>query len=124
MKLKIVERFIPVALAIADAQFDTEYQFRHVSIIIKNKGIVGVGTNVKKTHAFNERNGYQESYLHSEAAAYANIKFRVGKFILLNFRFNRQGELRNSRPCKYCYAFCVNIFNEIWYSTEYGMVKL
>jgi hypothetical protein len=124
MKLKTVESFITVARAIADVEFDSDFQFRHVSLIIKNKSIVGVGTNVRKTHTFNERNGYKEAYLHSEAAAYANIKYKNGPFVLLNFRFNKNGELRNSRPCKYCYAFCVNIFDEIWYSTDNGMVKL
>ena len=118
-----VKKLIPVAREIAFT-FDYEQNFRHVSIIISGKSIVAIGTNNGKTHTLAREKGYMSDYVHSELDAFSKIRYKSGRFVLINFRFNRNGELRNSRPCKYCLPWCAEFFEEIWYSTDKGMRKL
>lgn len=97
----------------------------------KNK-IVAIGANQKKTHpaTLKRINGHVVSYRfpepHSELAVYLKIPKQLlnEKLTLVNFRFNKRGQLRMSKPCVCCYKWCVSSFNEIYYSTDHGMVKL
>lgn len=113
-------RFIPLAWEVVKNIVDTKYTFRHVSIVLSNKSIVAVGTNEKKTHPLNVKYGYKWELIHSELSAYSKIRYRQGNFVLLNFRFNKTGILRGSKPCKYCLPWCIEVFDEIWYSTNKG----
>lgn len=97
---------------------------RHVSIIVSGKSIISIGENGHKTHTLAKKNGYVHHVVHSEIDAFSKARYRTEKMTLLNFRFNRQGDLRNSKPCKYCTPWCLEVFDEIWYSTDEGMVRL
>jgi len=124
MNQAFAERFIRVAREVANVTFVSE-KFRHVSIIVQNKSIESIGTNSSdKTHTLPGKYGYYGNVMHSELSAFRNLRYRSGNFILLNFRFNKHGELKLSKPCEHCHAWCVEFFDEIWYSTDEIMVKL
>ena len=67
--------------------------------------------------------GYRYDEIHSELDAYRRIprKFR-NNLILLNYRFNKHGLLRISRPCPLCMPWCLEVFDGIYYSTSEGMM--
>lgn len=123
MNTKNAQKLVKVAAGIASLS-DHSKQFRHVSIIIQGKSIVGIGMNGYKTHSITAKAGYRGNLIHSEIDAYSKIRHRIGSFVLVNFRFNRKGDLRNSMPCKYCLPWCLEVFDEIWYSTDDGMSKM
>lgn len=118
-----VNNFVNVAREIA-ATCDYEKQFRHISIILSGKSIVAIGQNGNKTHTIAHDLGYKSDIVHSEVDAFSKIRYRSGSFTLLNFRFNRLGELRLSLPCKFCLPWCIEFFEEIWYSDKEGMIKI
>jgi hypothetical protein len=61
--------------------------------------------------------------MHSELDAYRKVpkSLRGEKLILLNFRFNRFGEFRNSKPCSVCAKWCGEIFHKIYYTDDTGI---
>lgn len=92
---------------------------RHVSVIMTPQGqILGSGQNFrKKTHPFNQKNGYAYNALHSEVAAWLSVRwYDYNRLILINFRFNNYLELRFSKPCKYCSNFVQETFERTYYS--------
>lgn len=103
-------------------KIDPEKQFRHVSLVIKKKQIISVGINQEKTHPKAKQIGYIFDGRHSELDALVRIpeENRNG-LTLINYRFNKRGELRLSRPCNKCLPWCLTIFKEICYSTNEGM---
>lgn len=117
------EIFIPIAKEVA-SRSPWRKTKRHVSIIVSGKSIIAIGENGRKTHTLAKQSGYRHYSVHSEIDAYSKVRYRNQKMTLLNFRFNRAGQLRNSRPCDICMAWCLEVFDEIWYSTEKGMVKV
>jgi len=125
MNVERAARFIPVAREVAVATFDSTYTFMHVSMIIDGKSIAAVGTNERKTHPMNRMYGYRTESIHSELDAYLHVMYRnTDNMTLINFRFNKSGDLRMAKPCKCCMAWCATAFKEIWYSTDKGMVRL
>lgn len=122
MNAYTAKRFVAVAREVADTM-DMSQSFRHVSIVISGKSIISIGTNNGKTHTLARERGYRTEHIHSELDAFSKIRYREGKFTLLNFRFNKRGEIRNSKPCVHCTPWCVEFFDEIWYSTSYGFMK-
>lgn len=123
MNQKQIVNLIPIARQVSQSLLDN-IQFKHVSIVMSGKSIVAIGTNGGKTHTLAHKYGYRYNRIHSELDAFTKIRYRDGHFVLVNFRFNNDGELRNSRPCKYCMPWVVEFFPEIWYSTDKGMKKL
>lgn len=112
--------YIPIAKEIAKVQCNS-YQFKHVSIIASNKSIVAIGVNsYTKTHPFNKLNKYRGEFIHSELDAYCKVRHKNTNLILLNFRFNNQYQLGLAKPCEYCIRWCNEVFNKIYYSTEWG----
>lgn len=101
-------------------------QKKHVSIIIHKNRVISVGTNSFKTHPKAKEIGYHYEEMHSELEAYQRVprKFKSKKLVLLNCRFNRFGDLRMSRPCELCLPWCKEIFNEIYYTNDEGLMKL
>lgn len=104
---------------------DPSRRFKHVSLIVKNKSIISVGTNERKTHTAAMRHGYRFSERHSELAAFTKVpkNMRHG-LILVNYRFNNQGELRLSKPCIKCMPWVMEVFDEVYFSDDKGMVKI
>lgn len=118
------QSFINIAKAIADHAPDWK-KSRHVSLIVSGKSIVAVGENGHKTHTLAKQIGYRFDHVHSELDAFSKVRYRNGRMVLLNFRFNRQGDMRCAKPCKHCMPWCIEFFDEIWYTTNDGkLVKL
>lgn len=101
---------------------------KHVSIILDKKGtVLSLGTNAYRTHPEAAKCGYQNCEVHSELDAFLrldrNQKAR-DDLVLLNFRFNSQGDFRLSRPCVKCMPWCSAIFKEIIYTTKNGYHRI
>ena len=95
---------------------------KHVSIIVRKNEIVSVGTNNFRTHPLAKKYGYFFDEVHSELDAL--LRYNRGSkdnLKLINFRFNRFGDMRMSKPCCKCLPWCVAMFDNIWYSTNDGM---
>lgn len=101
-------------------------QKKHVSLIIHKNRIVSVGTNSFKTHPKAKQIGYHFEEMHSELDALQKVPFKLKKkkLILVNVRFNRFGQLRMSRPCELCTPWCKEIFHEIYFTTNEGLVRM
>lgn len=120
MNIRQIHKLIDISYQISK-DLPINSRFRHVSLILCKNRIVAVGTNSKKTHPIARRHGYRFDAKHSELDAYIRVPDKNDKLVLVNFRFNRKGDLRNSSPCNNCIVWCREIFDEIWYSTDQGM---
>lgn len=100
-----------------------ERQKKHISLVLYKRKIVAVGQNIFKTHPHTFKLGYRCADMHSELDAYRKIpkSLRGEKLILLNFRFNRFGEFRNSKPCPVCEKWCSELFHKIYYTNDDGV---
>jgi len=116
----VIKNYLPIAKPLSMAM---ERQKKHISFIIYKRKIVAVGQNIFKTHPDTFRLGYRSADMHSELDAYRKISknMRDKKLILLNFRFNRFGEFRNSKPCPVCSKWCSELFHEIYYTSDDGV---
>ena len=116
----VIENFIPIAKPISMA---LNRQKKHASLIIYKRKIIAIGQNIFKTHPDTIRLGYKFGEMHSELDAFRKVpkKFRNKKLILVNVRFNRFGEFRNSKPCPVCSKWCSEIFHKIYYTTDDGL---
>ena len=116
----VVENFLPIAKPISMA---LNRQKKHASLIIYKRKIIAIGQNIFKTHPDTIRLGYKFGEMHSELDAFRKVpkKFRNKKLILINVRFNRFGEFRNSKPCPVCSRWCSEIFHKIYYTTNDGL---
>jgi hypothetical protein len=116
----VIKNYLPIAKPLSMAM---ERQKKHISLIIYKRKIVAVGQNIFKTHPDTFRLCYRSADMHSELDAYRKISknMRDKKLILLNFRFNRFGEFRNSKPCPVCSKWCSELFHEIYYTSDDGV---
>jgi len=97
---------------------------KHVSLILRKNQIVSVGTNDNRTHPLAKKYGYLNDEVHSELDALLKYRGPKDNLTLVNFRFNRRKQIRMSRPCKKCLAWCLAIFDDIYYTTNHGFVRL
>jgi hypothetical protein len=97
---------------------------KHISLILNKKGnVLSAGCNEMRTHPEAAKMGYRYNEVHSELDALIRLDkiMRNSKdLILLNYRFNRFGDFRMSRPCTKCMPWCIAIFKEIIYTTKNG----
>ena len=116
----VIENYLPVAKPLSMAM---KRQKKHTSLVIYKRKVIAVGQNIFKTHPDSLRLGYKYGEMHSELDAFRKIphKYRGEKLILLNVRFNRFGDLRNSKPCPVCSKWCSQIFHKIYYTTNDGL---
>lgn len=107
----------PKALEVSRSQ-------KHVSLILDRKGnVLSSGNNDHKQHTEAARIGYRFDELHAELDALLRLHPRkrdAGNLILFNFRFNRFGDFRMSRPCAKCMPWCSALFKRIIYTTRHG----
>ena len=90
----------------------------------KKKGkneIVSVGTNKFRTHPLAKKYGYRFDEVHSELDALLRYRGPKDNLKLVNYRFNRFGDMRISKPCCNCLLWCLALFDDIWYSTNNGI---
>ena len=99
----------------------------------KNK-LIAIGQNdPEKTHTrayklrrrFNQNADYP--FIHAEIDMLSKLWGKVyidSRLKVVVIRLNKQGELRNSKPCKRC-ASIINALgiNKVWWSTDYGFEK-
>ena len=114
--LKLVETAKPVCMNIPR-------QKRHCSLVVCKNEIVSIGTNHFKTHPRAKRLGYRYDEMHSELDALLKAPQKKNLH-LYNFRFNRFGEMRISRPCKLCMPWCMAIFDRIFFTTPTGIERI
>ena len=112
---KYIEMAMPIAIK-------NERSKKHVSFILRKGELVSFGVNKMKTHPLAKKYGYRYNEIHSELDALLKYKGPRDKLVLVNFRFNRYGEMRMSKPCVKCMPWCVALFDKIIYSTVDGMV--
>jgi hypothetical protein len=104
----------PIALEVNRSQ-------KHVSLILDKKGnMLSYGQNAVRTHPKAAKYGYRFDEVHSELDAFLKVPrhLRSGDLTLINYRFNRFGELRKSRPCHKCLLWCRAIFKNIIYTND------
>lgn len=101
----------------------TDRKKKHCSVILKKGRVIAVGTNLLKTHPIAKKYGYLFDEMHSELDAFRRCKERDG-LELWNFRFNRFGEERYSRPCTKCLPWCIEVFDRIYYTTGEGIEEM
>tara|TARA_R100001082_G_scaffold81061_1_gene48051 strand:+ start:3698 stop:4084 length:387 start_codon:yes stop_codon:yes gene_type:complete len=97
---------------------------KHVSLIVRKNEIVSVGTNNFRTHPMAKKFGYRFEEVHSELDALLRYRGPKDNLTLVNFRYNRFGDMRISKPCSKCLPWCVSLFDNIWHSTNEGMQRL
>ena len=97
---------------------------KHTSIILRKNEIVSVGTNIFRTHPMAKKLGYRFDEVHSELDALLRYKGPKDNLTLINYRFNRFGDMRMSKPCRKCTPWCVGLFDKIWYTTNDGFINL
>ncbi len=101
-------------------------QKKHVSLVVHKGRVISVGKNIFKTHPKAKEIGYLFEEMHSEFDAFRKIpkSLRSSKLTLINVRYNQLGDIRMSRPCELCLPWCKEIFDEIYYTTNEGIVRL
>ena len=114
---KLTNIALPTALSIPRPK-------KHVSIIVRKNEVVAVGTNNFRTHPKAKELGYRFDEVHSELDAFLRYKGPKDNLKLINYRFNRFGTMRISKPCCNCLPWCLALFDDIWYSTNTGIVNL
>jgi hypothetical protein len=93
--------------------------------VVADNRIVGIGTNKRKTHPLAMKYGYRNCELHSELDALLKVpKNQQSDLVLINFRFGPKGDMKLSKPCAKCLPWCINTFDEIYYSIPNGLVQL
>jgi len=95
---------------------------KHCSIILHKNKILSVGINRFKTHPLAVKHGYLFGEVHSELDAFLKCDRRDG-LELWNFRFNRQGQMRISRPCLKCLPWCLKVFDRICFTMDDGIFE-
>ena len=106
------EKLVEVALPIATQLVRPK---KHVSLILRKKKIVSIGTNDIRTHPQAKKLGYRFAEVHSELDALLRYK---------GSKDNRFGDMRMSKPCCKCLPWCIALFDDIWYTTNSGIVQL
>ena len=115
-----IEKLVNLALPRA---IDIPRPKKHVSIIVRKNEIVSVGTNNFRTHPQAKEHGYLFDEVHSELDALLRYKGPKDHLKLFNFRYNRFGDMRMSKPCCICLPWCDALFNQIWYTTNEGIIQ-
>lgn len=104
--------------------------FKHFAFILKRNRILSYGYNSSKTNPLSFKYGYRFNQSHAELAAILKFPYEpelLRKCTLVNIRVNVRGELRLSKPCKFClnllrlfdlkhvlYSNSLNTFTELW----------
>lgn len=93
---------------------------KHISVVLEKNQVVSIGANIHHTKPIATKYGYQFGEYHSELDAIIKMTKRSSyrELTLMNFRFNRMGEIRMARPCIKCMRWCKSYFDRIIYSHE------
>jgi len=114
---KVLDISLPVSLEIPRPK-------KHDSVIVRKNEIVPIGTNHFRTHPMAKKYGYRFDEVHSELDALLRYKGPKDNLVLLNFRYNRFGDMRMSKPCRFCLPWSIALFDRIYYTTNSGIELL
>lgn len=123
MKHRVVEQLNDLATFAFPIALEVQRSQKHVSLILDKKGnMLSYGQNAARTHPLAAQYQYRFNEVHSELDAFLKIprNLRSGDLTLLNYRFNRFGHLRKSRPCSKCLLWCHAVFKNIIYTDNAG----
>lgn len=113
---QLIEAYRPMALRL-------NREHKHVSVCLRRGQVISVGFNRRKTHPLAQKIGYLNDERHAELDALVQIPHPLRDGLaLVNFRFNNQGILRMSKPCKLCLPWVVDAFETVYYSDRNGNV--
>jgi len=114
---------------VIDLAKQAEGKSQHACLCLDSRGrIVSYATNSRKTHPlqaqYARRTGKpQKVALHAEIAGLIRARDDVETVIVA--RINKNGELRNSKPCPVCFLALEEAgVSEVWFSTDQGFEKL
>lgn len=109
-----------------DLCMEIRRQKKHISMIFHKNRLLSVGGNHFKTHPEAKKIGYAYCEMHSELDAFRKltIPMRGLKLTLVNVRYNRFRELRMSKPCSLCTPWCLEVFDNIYYTDDNGINKM
>jgi hypothetical protein len=100
----------------------------HYSFVLRKNKILALGKEYRgKTHPLAQKYGYKYPTIHSELDAFRQLsKADIrDSLVLVNARISSTGVVGMARPCKYCIGWVTEIFDEIWYTNQEGLlVKL
>ena len=103
----------------------------HFSFIVQRRQIVEWGCNMLHEPPIHmgyvQRINGADPKLHSELVAYKKAKglLKDKKFVLINIRLNKKGEIRLSKPCVCCHEILSSLGCVLfYYSTEEGYQKI
>ncbi len=96
--------------------FNSNKRCQHFSFILYKNRIISIGNNSKKTHPLNLKNRKtslrtgedfsDQKHICSEFSAINKLKNMTNidtkKCVLVNIRYNRNGEIALSKPCMSC----------------------
>jgi len=96
--------------------------YRHFSFIIQNHKILEWGTN-RRSSPLTFLGFPSHSKMHSEVDACYKAKGIMSKddFEVVNIRLSKKNNIKESQPCKCCYAFLKHLgCKKIWFTTTTG----
>ena len=97
----------------------------HFSFVIRKNKVIAIGKEQRdKTHPLAVKYGYKYPTIHSELDAFRQLhKSDIrDSLVLVNTRISITSKFGMSRPCKYCIGWVGEIFNEVWYTNEEGIL--
>lgn len=99
--------------------------YPHFSFIVQGGRIVEYGWNTYRIPPVHY--GYKKGTTHSEIDAYRKARGIMddGKFVIVNIRLNKHGEMRLSAPCELCYTIMKELgCGEFYFSTDCGFARM
>lgn len=84
----------------------TPHNFKHFSFLFRRNNLAAIGFNKpNKTHPLSNKFGYRFNCIHSELDVLLNFEKplkELKNYELLNIRLDRNGDVKLSKPCKFC----------------------
>lgn len=122
MKRKVLHQCL--SIAVKNNPFHPEWDhYHHFSFIIQDNKIVQFATN-KRASPLTHLGFGSYTKMHSEVNVYQKAKGimdRNSDFEVVNIRLTKNNEVKESQPCKCCYAFLRHLgCKRIWFTTRMG----
>jgi len=133
MKKSLIHTALSIAIQKLNLHPEID-KFIHYTFVVQDNKIIEWGRNNKGMPAIHY--GYHDRICdpnygpktHSEIDAYKKAKGLLNKskkFEIINVRLNRNGDLRESKPCQCCYNIMRDLgCNKFYYSCDIGFEKL
>ena len=135
--MKIIEKSVKIAESLFPEIYDTKKKYRtfHFSFAWKKNRLISIGINnpfnvsskaFKFAQIFGTKKQLKYPYLHAEIDMISRMwgKTRVdGNIKVVVLRLNKNGKLKNSKPCKSCSSILEELsVDDIWWSDSTGSI--